>query len=318
MKENELKIVYGLYDLCPEREQARWSFGCIMDDFADIKKRYVTLGFHLAEFKRCEYYKDFGYVTFEEFCAANVPLDKGSISRCMNVYEEFGKREKLALSPDTPKMWLDEKYKDYSYSQLVEMLPLDDKRRKMVTPDMPVSRIRQLKKECLVSDDVIRLFIEEYAMKRDSFTKSEVMAELMDRGRSSAGYCGEKMNYQFRSGKVAFDFSGDYYSFTQILDKYASLPDNKLVESVATSQPASDPEPEDNGVFPLYWSEELDSEEFISVIFEKIKIMLESFDLGINEIARNGKQLSFKDLDGNDYSLLYRVMKKKEDSQDVG
>ena len=83
--ETKNDIIYGMFNLCEEREMARASFGYIMSDFHDIKSRYIALGFHLDEFRRMQYYKDFGYVTFESFCEKNVPLDKGAISRCIGV-----------------------------------------------------------------------------------------------------------------------------------------------------------------------------------------------------------------------------------------
>lgn len=162
MNDIELNVKYGMYSLCEEREMAWHSLGYIMNDFADIKKRYISLGFHLDEFQRCKYYEDFGYLTFVDFCAENIPLDKGSISRCISVYQTFSEYDKISSSR---KMWVDEKYKDYSYSQLVEMLPLNFQVRELVPPDMSVAKIRNLKKftssvKYYDSGDMIR--IREY------------------------------------------------------------------------------------------------------------------------------------------------------------
>ena len=43
-------------------------------------------------------------------------------------------------------MWLDDKYKQYSYSQLREMLSMSEENRKQVNPDMSIEQIRELKK----------------------------------------------------------------------------------------------------------------------------------------------------------------------------
>lgn len=43
-------------------------------------------------------------------------------------------------------MWLDDKYKQYSYSQLREMLPMSEEKRKQVKPDMTIEQIREIKK----------------------------------------------------------------------------------------------------------------------------------------------------------------------------
>lgn len=34
----DINVQYGLYNLQEEREQARWSLGYILDDFADMKR----------------------------------------------------------------------------------------------------------------------------------------------------------------------------------------------------------------------------------------------------------------------------------------
>lgn len=139
--EDLLDIKYGNGNIC-EREAARTSVKYIYTDICDIQKSYIRLGFHLYEFKRNEYYNDFGYLTFEDFCDNNIGLDKGSLSRCMNVYLRFSKR----ADAFTPSMFIDDKYADYSYSQLCEMLPLRDDELKDIKPDMTVKQIREYKK----------------------------------------------------------------------------------------------------------------------------------------------------------------------------
>lgn len=115
--------------------------GYILKDINDIKSSYIQLGFHLAEFKRCEDYYAFGYFSFEDFVQEKLGLDKSALSRCLNVYYEFADVQK-----GTRKMWIAEKWKDYSYSQLCEMLSMDDIQRRQVSPNMTVKQIRELKK----------------------------------------------------------------------------------------------------------------------------------------------------------------------------
>lgn len=139
---DKLQIVYGMFDLKQESELARASWKYVQKDLSDIKNRYISLGFHLKEIERMKYYEDFGYTDFYEFCEKNFKLDKSAISRCINVWQEFS-----MIQNGSRKMFLDEKYKDYSYSQLCELLPLDEKQRKKITPDMSVKQIREKKKE---------------------------------------------------------------------------------------------------------------------------------------------------------------------------
>lgn len=81
------KVKYGLYNFGECSEAAKGSLRYILSDISGIKKYYVRLGFHLQEFKSCMYYRDFGYSSFEEFCDANLSLDKGAISRCISVWQ---------------------------------------------------------------------------------------------------------------------------------------------------------------------------------------------------------------------------------------
>lgn len=137
IKENEINVKYGLYNFGEEREGARGSLRYIIGDIQDIKMNYVRLGFHLLEFKLFEYYKDFGYLKFEEFCEKNIPLDKSNIRKCIAVYQRF--RAQTGMN-------LDDRYNGYNYSQLVEMLGLDDVSLNHVTPDMSVRAIRNYKR----------------------------------------------------------------------------------------------------------------------------------------------------------------------------
>ena len=150
-KECDLDVKYGLYNLGEEREQARTSLKYIFTDITDIKESYFRLGFHLNEFRMCEYYKDFGYLTFEEFCEVNFEMKKGTISRCINVFlmtnsaGEF--KYKNGVKTRGCASVMSEKFQDYSYSQLVEMLPLTEEQRKEITPGMTVKQIREFKKK---------------------------------------------------------------------------------------------------------------------------------------------------------------------------
>ena len=140
---SDLKIKYGLFNLREERELARGHFEYIANDIVDIRQNYVKLGFHLHEFKYFQYYEDFGYEDFYEFVEANFGLDKSAVSRCISVWYRFADYDSGSSSR---KMWLSDKWKDYSYSQLCEMLPLDDGELKAVSPEMTVKQIREYKK----------------------------------------------------------------------------------------------------------------------------------------------------------------------------
>lgn len=142
-KENEIDVIYGMMNLREERELARASVKYILTDMSDIRRSFIRLGFHLYEFERMHYYEDFGYTSIAEFAEKNLGLSKTQVSVYKNIYLEFGFYDEHS---NVPKMWLDDKYKQYSYSQLREMLPMSEEKRKQVKPDMSIEQIRELKK----------------------------------------------------------------------------------------------------------------------------------------------------------------------------
>lgn len=142
-----LQIQYGMINFGEERPLARNSVKYIYSDLNSIRTDYIRLGFHLSEFENQEYYKDFGFSTFSEFVEKNIPMDKGTVSRCINVFREFcEKRTDYSGTLISRSNCLDNKYKEYSYSQLCEMLSMTEETRQQIKPEMTVKQIREIKK----------------------------------------------------------------------------------------------------------------------------------------------------------------------------
>lgn len=150
--DNDINVILGGCPLPPNRirKEAYGSLKYLYTDLTDIRKYYIRLGFHLEEFYRCEYFRDFGYLCLEDFCDKNLGLDKSAVSRCINVYREFNAKDDQKsncgfISKGCP-MELSEKWQDYSYTQLCEMLPLSPEQRKKISPDMTIRQIRDYKR----------------------------------------------------------------------------------------------------------------------------------------------------------------------------
>lgn len=118
-------------------------FGYIKSDLNDISKSFIRLGFHLYEFI-CDNHNfmSLGYDNVYAAIEANFGLSRSTVSRLVDVYKRFS-----VVSGYTHTMFLDDKYADYSYSQLVEMLPLSDDEMKSVNSKMTVKEIRDYKKQ---------------------------------------------------------------------------------------------------------------------------------------------------------------------------
>lgn len=138
----DLPLHFGMINFTEEPSPAAISSaGYLLNDCADLKKRYISLGFHLDEFAINQYYRDFGYNNLYDFAFDNLGLDRSAVSRCLNVWQVFSKKQNGVAT-----MFIDEKYEDYSYSQLTEMLSIPDDKRKNITPDLTVKQIRDYKK----------------------------------------------------------------------------------------------------------------------------------------------------------------------------
>ena len=123
-------------------ELAVASFNYVKQDITDVKKRYMSLGFHLHEMEMYRYHEELGYDNFYECIEKNFHMDKSAVSRVIAVWNEFCSKD----DSNSKKMWVDDKYEKYSYSQLVEMLPIKEKERFKVNADMTVSQIRSYKR----------------------------------------------------------------------------------------------------------------------------------------------------------------------------
>lgn len=171
----ELEIIYGETDHLRNNgnreDDARHSLRYILADLADLKRSFIRLGFHLCEFRRYAFYCDFGFSSMEDFCETNLGLGKSSVSRLIRVYLEFSMVQGYKHT-----MFPDEKYADYSYSQLCEMLNMSDEQRRQVKPDMTVKQIRDLKKN--VSRDVSQVATSQQKNYLDFDRYESVNADL--------------------------------------------------------------------------------------------------------------------------------------------
>lgn len=144
MKLGDISVIYAKGSTVARNEVAESYAVRIHNDIKEIRHGFIKLGFHLDEIKKCGYYKDLGYHDFYEFCEVNYRLDKSAVSRYMNVFYKFAEFD---IFSNTRKMWIAEKYKDFSFSQLCEMLPVSDtKLLAKITPDMTIKEIRTIKK----------------------------------------------------------------------------------------------------------------------------------------------------------------------------
>lgn len=143
----------------------------ILADLSDIKQNKFYLGCHLLDLLKSEdYAADPGWImpnrtlsgkiqgcsdsfVFMSYCEKHFGLDRSQVSRYMNIVDEFGDEMRGYKAP----------YDRFSYSQLVEMLPLSDEQRKKVLPSWTVKEIREYKKKLNQGDKPLSKVVDVFA-----------------------------------------------------------------------------------------------------------------------------------------------------------
>lgn len=88
-----------------------------------------------------KYFSRAGNYEFFSECEKKFNLDKSQVSRYINIVDEFGDREN-GLKPE---------WAAYSWSQLVELLPLTSEERAKITPEMTIKAIREYKEKLVAT-----------------------------------------------------------------------------------------------------------------------------------------------------------------------
>lgn len=146
---NDVSVVLGpnVSKYTVPDEDILYCVECIKDCVKDIKLKYIQLGFLFSQLKYNSLgVSSLGYSNYEHLIEANTGMDRSAISRCINVYKRFGSCD------DNGVLSVAEPYKAYSYSQLSEMVSLEDSSLEKITPDMTIQVIRSYKQYLRKSD----------------------------------------------------------------------------------------------------------------------------------------------------------------------
>lgn len=136
---------YDMYQL-NQKAKAAMLLQCefnIVSGIHEIGQQYLQIGKNLFDIRAKNLHyavpmKDDSWIqswSFEEYVEDRFGLKKSSAYALLGVYHEFA----------TAKGELKPEYEGFSYSQLVEMLPMEYIERRKVTSDMTVKQIRELR-----------------------------------------------------------------------------------------------------------------------------------------------------------------------------
>ena len=112
----------------------------INEDLLQIKQPHFDIAFRLAEAKKYGYAEELGYKDIYELSEVEFGFKRSSTAAYIAVAETYGIRN--VNSSEAPEYW-----SAFSYSQLVEMLPLSGYDRTRITPDMTIKQIRKYKQD---------------------------------------------------------------------------------------------------------------------------------------------------------------------------
>lgn len=109
----------------------------IKSDMTNVARSCVSVGFHLKAIRDMELFRDAGYDTLWDYAADQFGISKSSASRYMEINDRF------SIGGNTPM--LQREYKDFSKSQLQEMISLSPEQARKVTAKTTVKQIREMK-----------------------------------------------------------------------------------------------------------------------------------------------------------------------------
>jgi hypothetical protein len=144
--------------------------GKIQEELYRVAGSFLYIGYLLWEAKEDKYYLEGGYSDIYAYAQAELGFKKSSTCNFINVCLKFSER----AHPGDPKptYQITNEFKKFSYSQLCEMLSMSDKQHELVSSEMTVKEIREIKK--FDSDPVEDTIVQTSGQKDDVYCFSRI------------------------------------------------------------------------------------------------------------------------------------------------
>lgn len=110
----------------------------IKDKLNETTNNFIIIGYYLKQVRDSGAYVQDGYHNMEEFAQGEYRLSASTASRFMDINTRF--------SEGGNSLHIKEEYCNYGYSKLQEMLTVKENDMELITPDMTVAQIREIKK----------------------------------------------------------------------------------------------------------------------------------------------------------------------------
>ena len=109
---------------------------CIRNNLQNIARDYIALGYYLRVVQAGELYREDNYRNIHEFALEEYGLARSTVNHCMRINAEFSENGNSPI--------VEKRYREFSKSQLQEMLYIPEELRDDVKSDMTVKEIRAL------------------------------------------------------------------------------------------------------------------------------------------------------------------------------
>lgn len=122
----------------------------IKEAMQEAAKQFVYIGFLLWEVKEYRYYYELNYESVYDYAENELGFKRSSTKNFIAICETFCRRDQSYK--ELPTMFLEDRWSDYQYSQLTEMLAMSPAQRQETKPSMTVRQLRDIKKAPAIID----------------------------------------------------------------------------------------------------------------------------------------------------------------------
>lgn len=119
--------------------------GLVQENLGSMVDSFIAAGYWLKRIRDGQEYEEHGYQTIWACAWMEFGLAKSEASRAMSM------NDKYSVDGDSP--YISDKYKQYSKSQLQEMLTMSEQQIEQVSPDMTVREIREMNRPAASETD---------------------------------------------------------------------------------------------------------------------------------------------------------------------
>lgn len=130
------------FELINQKSKLETYCSSLADELNSVSMSYIKVGFYLYKMKQDINFADIGYKDVYEFASEHFGLGSTSVKNMIGVVGKFCEEPDKYGYPA-----LKEEFKDFKYTQLVELVPVSNEQLAIFTKDMTIKEIRESKKQ---------------------------------------------------------------------------------------------------------------------------------------------------------------------------